>query len=67
MNRNAVRVAKAAAVFAGFCLTAVAVGIGPAHAYTYGPFQWCPGQPLPNDPPRPDGQLNWDMSVCHTY
>ena len=22
---------------------------------------------MPNDPPRPDGQLNWDMSVCHTY
>ena len=21
----------------------------------------------PNDPPRPPDQLNWDMSVCHTY
>src|ERR1700730_9470371 len=35
--------------------------------YTYGPFQWCSGQDLPNDPPRPDGELVWDMSVCHTY
>ncbi|ALI25010.1 hypothetical protein XA26_11570 [Mycolicibacterium fortuitum] len=46
---------------------AVALGAGTAQAYTYGPFQWCPGQPLPNDPPRSDADLAWDMGVCHTY
>jgi len=52
---------------AGLGLASIGIGPGTAHAYTYGPFQWCPGQPLPNDPPRPPDQLNWDMSVCHTY
>jgi len=42
---------------------------GPAPA---GPIQhkWCPGQPLPNDGTSADGvahQVDWDMSVCHTY
>ncbi|WP_156432726.1 hypothetical protein [Mycobacterium sp. M26] len=67
MKVNIARMATAAGAFAGCAVAAVAIGSGPAHAYTYGPFQWCPGAPLPNDPPRPDGQLNWDMSVCHTY
>ena len=67
MNGKAARAATTAAVFAGLSLAAVAIGSAPAHAYTYGPFQWCPGQAMPNDPPRPDDQLNWDMSVCHTY
>ena len=32
---------------------------GTAHAYPYGPYQWCPGQtPM---------HLNWDQSICHTY
>lgn len=26
-----------------------------------GPYQWCPGQPLPED------DVGWDMSVCHTW
>lgn len=59
--------AGVAAAFAGCSVVAAGIGAGPAHAYTYGPFQWCPGDAMPNDPPRPDGQLNWDMSVCHTY
>jgi hypothetical protein len=54
-------------VSGGLGLAALGLGAGIAHAYTYGPFQWCPGQDLPNDPPRPDGELVWDMSVCHTY
>jgi hypothetical protein len=57
-----VGLATAALVSGGLGLAA-----GTAQAYTYGPFQWCPGQDLPNDPPRPDGSLVWDMSVCHTY
>ncbi len=61
------RVATTVAVSASLGLAGLAIGPGTAQAYTYGPFQWCPGQPLPNDPPRPPDQLNWDMSVCHTY
>ncbi len=61
------RVATTVAVSVSLGLAGLAIGPGTAQAYTYGPFQWCPGQPLPNDPPRPPDQLNWDMSVCHTY
>ncbi|CAN5845452.1 hypothetical protein BH09ACT7_BH09ACT7_16160 [soil metagenome] len=59
--------ATTVAVCAGLSLAGLGLTAGTAQAYTYGPFQWCPGQPLPNDPPRPDGSLVWDMSVCHTY
>lgn len=61
------RVATTLLVSGGLGMAALGLGAGTAHAYTYGPFQWCPGQDLPNDPPRPDGELVWDMSVCHTY
>ena len=47
----------------GFAIAALGLGAGPAHAYTYGPFQWCPGQAMPNDPPRPDGELVWEVLV----
>ena len=67
MKEKAARLAGVAAAFAGCSFVAAGIGAGPAHAYTYGPFQWCPGDAMPNDPPRPDGQLNWDLSVCHTY
>jgi hypothetical protein len=62
MNRIS-RVAVTALVSGGLGLAALGVGAGTANAYTYGPFQWCPGQALPNDPPRPEGSLVWDMSV----
>lgn len=67
MKSPVTRIATTVAVSAGLGLAGIAVGPGTAQAYTYGPFQWCPGQPMPNDPPRPPDQLNWDMSVCHTY
>lgn len=57
----------AAVLLGGLGLVAFGPAAGIAQAYTYGPFQWCPGQPLPNDPPRADTDLVWDMSVCHTY
>jgi hypothetical protein len=28
-----------------------------------GPYQWCPGDPLPYN----DDGVVWDMSVCHTW
>jgi hypothetical protein len=40
----------------GFGLAAVA-----AQANTRGPYQWCPGQPLP------ESDVGWDMNVCHTW
>jgi hypothetical protein len=66
MNRIS-RMAMTALVSGGLGVAALGLGSGTANAYTYGPFQWCPGQDLPNDPPRPEGSLVWDTSVCHTY
>src|SRR5271170_6597360 len=51
----------------GLAVAGLGAATATAHAYTYGPFQWCPGQELPNDPPRPPDALVWDMGVCHTY
>jgi hypothetical protein len=28
-----------------------------------GPYQWCPGDPLPYN----DSNVVWDMGVCHTW
>jgi hypothetical protein len=66
MNRIS-RLAKAVLVSGGLSAAGLGLAAGTAQAYTYGPFQWCPGQDLPNDPPRQEGALQWDMSVCHTY
>jgi hypothetical protein len=67
MKPGIARIATTLLVSGGLGMAALGLGAGAAHAYNYGPFQWCPGQDLPNDPPRPDGELVWDMSVCHTY
>ena len=66
MNRIS-QLATTVVVSGGLGLASLGLAAAVAHAYTYGPFQWCPGHALPNDPPRPDDSLNWDMSVCHTY
>jgi hypothetical protein len=57
----------ATALVAATAAAGLWLGTGTAHAYVYGPFQWCPGQPMPNDPPRAPTDLVWDMNVCHTY
>jgi hypothetical protein len=51
-------------VSGGLSVAALGLGAGTAQAnsYTFGPFQWCPGQSMPNE-----SGLVWDMSVCHTY
>lgn len=67
MKRRIVGLATLVLVSGGWGLAGLGLGAGTAHAYTYGPFQWCPGQDLPNDPPRSDTDLVWDMSICHTY
>jgi hypothetical protein len=66
MNRIS-RLATTVLVSGALGAAGLGLAAGTAHAFTFGPFQWCPGQPMPDDPPRPDGELVWDMSVCHTY
>jgi hypothetical protein len=34
---------------------------GPFPAAPRGPYQWCPGQPLP------ETDVVWDMNACHTW
>ena len=67
MNRGFVRLATTVLVSGSLGLAGLGPAAGTAQAYTYGPFQWCPGQAMPNDPPRSDADLVWDMGVCHTY
>jgi hypothetical protein len=54
----------------------LAAGTAQADPQSPGPFQWCPGQPLPGTPAMPVAGLNvtlpathvvWNNSVCHTY
>jgi hypothetical protein len=45
----------------GLGLAGLELGAGTAEA-AVGPYQWCPGQPLPQNQ-----QPNWDMGVCHTW
>ena len=66
-THNVKRIIFGALLSGGVAVAGLGLGAGTAQAYTYGPFQWCPGQDMPNDPPRPEGRLGWDMSVCHTY
>src|ERR1700679_980629 len=67
MKRGFARLAATVLLTGGLALAALGMGAGPAQAYKYGPFQWCPGQAMPNDPPRSDADLVWDMGICHTY
>ena len=46
----------------GLAVAGVGVAAGTAQA-NGGPFQWCPGQPLP----RQTAPIVWDMTVCHTW
>jgi len=67
VKRGVAGLATTLLVSGGLSLAGLGLGAGAANAYTYGPFQWCPGQDMPNDPPRAATDLVWDMSVCHTY
>jgi hypothetical protein len=66
-THNVKRIIAGALLAGSVAVAGLGLGAGTAQAYTYGPFQWCPGQAVPNDPPRSDADLVWDMSVCHTY
>jgi hypothetical protein len=67
VKRGFARLAAAMLLPGGVALAVLGPGAGTAQAYKYGPFQWCPGQAMPNDPPRSDAELVWDMGICHTY
>jgi hypothetical protein len=45
MNRIS-RMAMTALVSGGLGVASLGLGSGTANAYTYGPFQWCPGPRL---------------------
>lgn len=54
----------------------LATGTAQADPQSQGPFQWCPGQPLPGTHAASVAGVNvkipathvvWDNSVCHTY
>ena len=54
----------------------LATGTAQAGPQSPGPFQWCPGQPLPGTHAAsvpgvnvkiPATHVIWDNSVCHTY
>lgn len=65
-THNLKRIIAGALLSGGVAATGVAMAAGTAHAWPFGPYQWCPGQPLPQtgDPTHP---VVWNMTVCHTY
>jgi hypothetical protein len=60
MNRTS-RLAATVLVSGVLGLAGLGLAAGTAQAAPRGPYQWCPGQPLPAT------DVNWDMSVCHTW
>jgi hypothetical protein len=61
MKRLIVGLATTVLVSGGLGLASLEVAAGTAEAGV-GPYQWCPGQSLPQNQ-----QPNWDMNVCHTW
>ena len=45
----------------------LATGTAQADPQSQGPFQWCPGQPLPTVTGYPATHVVWNNGVCHTY
>ena len=60
MNRTS-RLAATVLVSGVLGLAGLGLAAGTAQAAPRGPYQWCPGQPLPAI------DVYWDMSVCHTW
>ena len=55
------RIVAGALLSAGVAMAGFGLGAGTAQANTRGPYQWCPGQPLP------ESDVVWDMNACHTW
>jgi hypothetical protein len=64
MKRTFVAGLASAVVLSGG-LIGLGLGAGTAHAED-GPHRWCPGQSM-EWPTGPWGQVDWDMTVCHTW
>ena len=55
------RIIAAVVLSSGLAVAGVGLAAGTAQANTRGPYQWCPGQHLP------ETDVVWDMNVCHTW
>jgi hypothetical protein len=61
---NIRKAAVSALLSGGLALAGLGVAAGTAHAD--GPYHWCPGNPK-NMPYVPNGDIDWDWSICHTW
>ncbi|OBF55693.1 hypothetical protein A5787_02895 [Mycobacterium sp. 852002-50816_SCH5313054-b] len=59
--RSLRRIAAGALISVSFAVAALGLAAGTAQAKPRGPYQWCPGQHLP------ETDVVWDMTVCHTW
>lgn len=75
---NLKRIIAQAVLSGGIAAAGLGLGVGTAQAspQSQGPFQWCPGQPVPGEPAAsvpgvkvtiPATHVVWNNSVCHTY
>ena len=60
MNRTS-RLAATVGMSGVLGLAGLGLAAGIAQSAPLGPYQWCPGEALPAT------DVNWDMSVCHTW
>jgi hypothetical protein len=78
ITHNLKKIATVALVSGAVAVAGLGLAAGTAEAdpQSSGPFQWCPGQPLPEHPGGsyppthvswPATHVVWDDSVCHTY
>jgi hypothetical protein len=65
-TRNLKKMIVGVLLSGGLGVASIGLSASIAQAWPYGPYQWCPGQSLPQtgDPTHP---VVWDMTVCHTY
>ena len=61
MNHNLNRIVAGTLLAATVAVAGFGLAAGTAQANTRGPYQWCPGQQLP------ETDVVWDMNVCHTW
>jgi hypothetical protein len=78
ITHNLKKITTGALVSGAVAVAILGLSTGTAQAgpQSQGPFQWCPGQPLPGTHAAsvpgvnvkiPATHVVWDNSVCHTY
>ncbi len=60
------QIAAGALLSGGLAFTGLEPAMATAHADTFPPHHWCPGQSK-NLPNGPGEFVNWDWTVCHTW